>query len=117
VRESVRLAGMKKAAGGLLLVAVFLAGCGGNGVNGALKKEMEARFLVLDTNIAGMETINAPSTTNLQKATQQYIALVHQYQDELGPAEAQRRLVRKGDEVAAYCFTCQKMFYDAARKY
>jgi outer membrane lipoprotein-sorting protein len=103
-----------KTAGVLLLAAVFLAGCGGNDT---AKKKMEARFLALDTQVAGMETINAPSTTNLEKATQQYIALVHQYRHELGPAEARRRLVRKGDEVFAYCFSCQKMFYDAARKY
>jgi len=107
---------MTKTAGALLLAAVFLAGCGDNGVvSGPVNKEMDAKFVVLDTNIKTMETLR--STTNLETVTQQYIALVGQYADELGRAEAQRRLVRKGDEIGAYCPPCKSMFYDAARRY
>ena len=107
---------MKKATGALVLAAVFLGGCGGSGaVNGALTKEMDAKFVVLDTNIATMETLG--SMPKLETATQQYIALVHDYADELGPAEARRRLTRKGDEIGAYCQPCKNMFYDAARRY
>src|SRR5262245_17484483 len=106
---------MMKKAGGLLLAIVLLAGCGDNG---AAKKKMDAAFLRLDTQVAGMETVNAPFTAaNLEQATQRYIALVRKYEHLLGAREAQRRLVAKGDELGAYCFLCRKMLYDAARKY
>jgi hypothetical protein len=105
---------MKKTAGGLLLAAVLLAGCGDNG---AAKKEMEGKFRRLDTRVAGMETLNAGSTTNLETVTHEYVALVHQYKDELGAAEARQRLVAKGDELGGYCLPCRKTLYEAARKY
>jgi hypothetical protein len=104
---------MMRTAGGLLLAIIFLAGCGDNG---AARKEMNRKFLRLDYKVSAMETLNAGSTTNLEAATQEYIALVD-YADELGAGEAQRRLVAKGDELVGYCLPCQKMFYDAARKY
>src|SRR5215471_2440955 len=107
---------MTKTAGALVLAAVFLAGCGDHGVvSGPLNQEMDAKFVVLDTNIKTAETLR--NTTNLETVTQQYIALVGQYADELGRAEAQRRLVQKGDEIGVYCLPCKNMFYDAARKY
>ena len=105
---------MRKTTGCVLLAAVFLAGCGDKG---AARKEMDAKFRRLDVRVAGMETINAPFTTNLETATQEYVALVREYADELGPAEARQRLVAKGDEVGAYCFSCRKTLYDEARKY
>jgi hypothetical protein len=107
---------MTKTPGALLLAAVFLAGCGGSGaVSGSLRQEMNAKFVVADTNIATMESFR--NTANLETATQHYIALVHQYADELGPAEAKRRLVSEGDKVGGYCPPCKQMFYDAARRY
>lgn len=107
---------MKKTAGALLLAAVFLAGCGDGGVvNGTVNREMDAKFVVLDTNIATMETLR--NTASLEAVTQQYIALVHEYADQLGSAEAQRRLTQKGDEIGAYCLPCKNMFDDAARGY
>jgi outer membrane murein-binding lipoprotein Lpp len=104
---------MMKTAGGVLLAVLLLAGCGENGA----RKQMDAKFRRLDYRVSAMETLNAGSTTNLEAATQKYIALVNEYADELGPGEARRRLVAKGDELVAYCLPCQKMFYDAARKY
>ena len=107
---------MNKTAGALVLAAVFLAGCGDNGVvSGPLNQEMDAKFVVLDTNIKTMEGLR--NTTSLETVTQQYIALVDEYADELGHAEAQRRLTQKGDEIGAYCLPCKNMFYDAARRY
>jgi hypothetical protein len=106
---------MMKTAGGLLLAVVFLAGCGDNGA--AARKEMNAKFRRLDYKVSAMETLNAGSTTNLEAATQEYIALVHDYADELGAGEAQRRLVAKGDELGGYCLPCRATLYDEARKY
>jgi hypothetical protein len=106
---------MRKTAGALLLAAVFLAGCGDK--NAAAKKEMDSKFRRLDYRVSAMETLNAGSTTNLESMTQKYIALVHDYDDLLGPAEAQRRLVAEGDELGGYCMPCRKTFYDEARKY
>jgi len=105
---------MMKTAGGLLLAAVFLAGCGDNG---AARKEMDAKFRRLDYRVSAMETLNAGSTTNLEDATQEYIALVHHYEDELGAAEAQQRLVAKGDELGGYCLPCRATLDAEARKY
>jgi hypothetical protein len=105
---------MVKTVGGLLLVAVFLAGCGDND---AAKKEMDAKFRRLDYRVSAMETLNAGSTTNLEAMTQTYIALVHDYADELGADEARQRLVAKGDELGGYCLPCRETLYDAARKY
>jgi predicted component of type VI protein secretion system len=105
---------MMKSAGGLLLAAVLLAGCGDNG---AAKKEMNAKFRRLDYRVSAMETLNAGSTTNLETATQEHIALVHEYADELGADEARQRLVAKGDELGGYCLPCRATLYDEARKY
>ena len=49
--------------------------------------------------------------------TQQYIALVREYAHQLGPKEARRRLVAKGDEVSAFCSWCAGDLYDAAKRY
>jgi hypothetical protein len=104
-----------KSMGALLVAAAFLAGCGDNGA--AAKKEMNAKFGQLDYKIATMETLAAPSTTNLERVTQQYVTLVHEYEDQLGDDEAQRRLVDMGDELGPYCLTCKATLYEEAGKY
>ena len=78
---------------------------------------MDIKFKQIDYKIATMETLNATFTDNLQTATRQYIALVHDYDDQLGPDEAQRRLVEKGDELGPYCFPCKATLYEEAGKY
>jgi hypothetical protein len=99
----------------LLLAAAFLAGCGGD--EDAEGKAMDIKFEQIDYKIATMETLAAPYTDNLEAATQQYISLVHDYDDELGPREAQRRLVAKGDELGPYCLPCKTTLYQEAGKY
>jgi hypothetical protein len=98
----------------LLLAGVLFAGCGAGEDS---EKAMKIKFQQLDYKIASMETTAAPFTTNLQTATQQYIALVHDYDDELGDREAQRRLVEKGDELGPYCLPCKTTLYEEAGKY
>ena len=78
---------------------------------------MDTKFEQIDYKIATMETLAAPYTDNLEAVTQQYIALVHDYDDELGPKEAQRRLVEKGDELGPYCLPCKTTLYQEAGKY
>lgn len=99
----------------LLLAAVLLAGCGGD--DDAEQQAMKVKFQQIDYKIASMETLAAPFTDNLEAATRQYIALVHDYDDELGPREAQRRLVEKGDELGPYCLPCKTTLYQEAGKY
>ena len=98
-----------------LFAVVLLAGCGGD--DDAAKRAMQLKFQQLDYRMASMETSAAPFSTNLQEATQQYIALVHDYDDELGAKEAQRRLVEKGDEMGPYCLPCKTTLYAEALKY
>jgi len=98
-----------------LSAVVLLAGCGGN--DDAAKRAMQLKFQQIDYKMASMETSAAPFSTNLQEATQQYIALVHDYDDELGAKEAQRRLVEKGDEMGPYCLPCKTTLYEEAGKY
>ena len=98
-----------------LFAAVLLAGCGGN--DDAAKRAMQLKFQRIDYRMASMETSAAPFSTKLQQATQQYIALVHDYDDELGAREASRRLVEKGDEVGPYCLPCKTTLYEEAGKY
>ena len=99
----------------LLLAAVLLAGCGDD--DGAAEKSMDVKFEQIDYKIATMETLSAPYSDHLEAATEQYIALVHSYDDELGPKEAQRRMVEKGDELGPYCLPCKTTLYQEAGKY
>jgi hypothetical protein len=95
-------------------MAILLAGCG---QPSGPEEAMNAKFRELDYWMESLETIAAPYDTHLAKATQQYIALVREYADRLGPDEAKRRLVEKGEEVAPYCLPCKGTLYDEARKY
>jgi uncharacterized lipoprotein len=99
--------------GALFLMAILLAGCGQQ----SDERAMNHKFQKLDYTMSIFETLAAPYDTHLQKATQEYIALVHEYSDRLGPAEARRRLVEKGDEVEPYCLPCKATLYDEARRY
>ena len=99
----------------LLLAAGLLAGCSVD--RDSDSTSMDGKFQQIDYEIATYETNAAPSTDNLEKMTDRYIALVHDYDDELGPEEAQRRLVEKGDELGPYCLPCKTMLYAEAGKY
>ena len=82
------------------------------------KSAVQAKFDALDAKIATQyETAATPYNNYLEKATQQYIALVRQYADQLGPKEARRRLMAKGDEVVAFCTWCAGALYDEAKRY
>jgi hypothetical protein len=105
---------MRRAAGALAL-AILLAGCGSQSGS---EKRMNAKFDALDAKIATQyETAATPYNDYLDKATQQYIALVREYAHQLGPDEAKRRLTEKGDEVGAFCTWCAGALYDAAKRY
>jgi len=67
--------------------------------------------------MASLETINsAYNQQHFAKLTQQYIALVHEYEDQLGKKEARRRLVELGDALNSYCLPCTGVLYIEARK-
>lgn len=78
---------------------------------------MEVKFERIDFRMASMETLTAPYGPNLAKATQQYIALIRKYADELGPDEVKRRLAEKEDEVAPFCLPCTATLADEAKRY
>ena len=78
---------------GLLLVVLLLAGCG-QGDTTAMNKKFEQ----LDFQISTLETINSSfNQQHFARLTQKYIALVHQYSDQLGKDESKRRLIQLGD--------------------
>lgn len=100
---------------GALVVAILLTGCGDQSTP---EKSMNAKFDHLDYMMATeYETAATPYNNLLDKATQRYIALVREYADQLGPHEAKRRLVEKGDEVEPFCPPCAESLYDQARRY
>ena len=99
----------------LLFAAIVLAGCSVDGESD--RESMDVKFQQIDYKMATYETLAAPSTNNLEDMTRQYISLVHDYDDELGPEEAQRRLVEKGDELGPYCLPCKTTLYEEAGKY
>ena len=97
---------------GLLLVVLLLAGCGQGDTTAR-----EHKFEQLDFKIAGLETINSQyNQQHFAQLTQRYIALIHQYADQLGKDEARRRLVQLGDELDSYCLPCTGVLYTEARK-
>jgi hypothetical protein len=101
---------------GVLLLAVVLVACGDN--RSASRKAMDVKFQKIDERMAMLETTAAAyNQTYLAKATQQYLVLVREYANQLGPAEVKRRLLTKGDELAAYCVPCMATLEDEAKKY
>ena len=101
---------------GALLVALVLAGCGSQS---ASEKRMNAKFDQLDYVMATQYETNGSlyDHTYLEKATHQYIALVRKYADQLGPKEARKRLLAKGDEVSSFCLPCAGQLRDEASRY
>jgi stress response protein SCP2 len=98
--------------GGLLVVALLLAGCGQGDTTA-----MNQKFQRLDFQISTLETINSPyNQQHFARLTQKYIALVHQYEDQLGKDEAKQRLIQMGDELNSYCLPCTGVLYIEARK-
>jgi PBP1b-binding outer membrane lipoprotein LpoB len=98
---------------GLLLVVLLLAGCGQGDTTA-----MNHKFQRLDFQISTLETINSMyNQQHFAQLTQKYIALVHQYQDQLGKGESKRRLVQLGDELSSYCLPCTGVLYLEARKF
>jgi PBP1b-binding outer membrane lipoprotein LpoB len=98
---------------GLLLVVLLLAGCG-QGETTAMNHKFER----LDFQMASLETINsAYNQQHFAKLTQQYIALVHEYEDQLSEEGSQAALSSQlGDGLNAYCLPCTGVLYIEARK-
>jgi PBP1b-binding outer membrane lipoprotein LpoB len=97
---------------GLLLVVLLPAGCGQGDTTA-----MNQKFERVDFQLSTLETINSQyNQQHFAELTQRYIALVHQYADQLGRDEARRRLVELGDELNSYCLPCTGVLYTEARK-
>ena len=98
---------------GLVLVVLLLAGCGQGDTTA-----MNQKFERLDFQISTLETINSQyNQQHFAQLTHRYIALVHQYSDQLGKDESRRRLVQLGDELGSYCLPCTGVLYIEARKF
>jgi len=97
--------------GVLLLAALLVVACGDE------RTPMESKFANVDTQMANLEVGVAPSRGLLTKLTREYIALVREYSDALGPAEARRRLEAKEIELQAYCLPCSAIVTEELAKY
>jgi hypothetical protein len=97
----------------VLATAPLVAGCGAGGT-----ASMDEKFQKLEYEIANLETVNSSyNMRDFLRETQKYIALVRQYADQLGPAEARKRLMQEGDELSTYCLPCQAALSSEALKY
>jgi outer membrane murein-binding lipoprotein Lpp len=102
--------------GVVLLAALLVAGCGDN--RSAATREMDTRFQKVDFEMANLETVNSEyNNRDFARETRRYIALVREYADQLGRAEARRRLLQKGDELSSYCLPCVATLESEATKY
>jgi low affinity Fe/Cu permease len=101
-----------KIAGVLLLAAVLLVGCG----QSVSEDAMDAKFAKLDYDMATIEEGKTPGV-HLERLTRQYIALIHEYEDQLGTDEVRRRLAEKATELSPYCLSCTTMLDDERKKY
>jgi hypothetical protein len=104
-----------KTAGVLLLGATLLAGCGDK--SSADRKAIDAKFARVDYAMSTVEIGAPPYQENLTKLTQQYIALVRQYGDELGDGEVKRRLADKERELEPFCLPCSGLVGDELAKH
>jgi hypothetical protein len=101
---------------GLLLVAVVLAGCGGDEPTAA-EKRMNLRFDTLDYTMGNVEISAPPYQDNLMRLTRRYINLTREYADELGDDEVKKRLEDKAFELSPYCLPCVTMLDREAARY
>jgi hypothetical protein len=92
----------------LVAIAVCVSGCGGNDKQSkADKAAMNAEFAKIDFHIA--QTTMGPGYAKeklLEQATRRYAATIHKYRDELGDAEANRRLSHEAEQVGPFCPPC-----------
>ena len=97
----------------VLATAPFVAGCGAGGT-----ASIDQKFQKIEYEIATLETVNSSyNMHDFLRETQKYIALVRQYADQLGHAEARKRLMQEGDELSSYCLPCQAALSSEALKY
>jgi hypothetical protein len=54
---------------------------------------------------------------NLERLTRRYIALIHEYEDELGADEIEARLQEKSGELEPYCLPCVTLVDSERVKY
>ena len=97
------------------MLAILLTGCGGQSSSAQRAND---KLDALEAKIATQfESAATPYNDYLDKATRQYIALVHRYSDQIGPKEARQRLVSESDSVSSFCPPCAGEMLDAAKKY
>jgi hypothetical protein len=100
----------------VLLAVIVLAGCGSDEPTAA-EKRMEARFAEVDSTMANVEISAPPYQENLERLTRRYIALIREYDDELGDDEVRNRLANKAVELDPYCLPCVTTLDLEAEKY
>jgi predicted component of type VI protein secretion system len=97
----------------ILLAAVLVVGCGTSDAGA-----VDEKFQKIDFEFSTLETVNSSyNDREFEAETVKYIQLVRRYKDQLGTAEARRRLRDKADELSSYCLPCVATLSDEARKY
>ena len=105
-----------KRAGGLLLAAIVLAGCGSDEPTAA-EKRMNERFDQVDYLMKDVEISQPPYVDNLERLTRRYLALIREYEDELGADEIKARLQEKSGELEPYCLPCVTLVDNERARY
>src|SRR5262245_11669705 len=107
---------MKRACG-LLLAVILLAGCGDDNQSAADMQRMNDRFATLDYQMSDVELGPPPYVDHLELLTRRYLALIHEYEDELGLDKVKNRLTAKSAELEEFCLSCAGTLIREREKY
>jgi hypothetical protein len=92
-----------RAAISLVVVLLFVSGCGGHKQSAMDKAEMDLYLSSAHVRITSDVLKNG---SDLPSATNSYIQLIRQYEPELGAQESKRRLATIADQVQDWCASC-----------
>ena len=104
----------------LLLVAVLVAGCGEkrHHQTEAERIKMENAFGQVQVNIGTATKGSGPADeTVMEQYTNDYVALIRKYADDLGDAEVKNRLTDEVAQVQPWCLTCGQILLRESERY
>ena len=105
-------------AAAVVLGTVLLAGCAfGTNERSEAAKEANIEFQRLDYQMSNVELSAPPFQERLERLTTRYIALIREYDEDIGDDEVKKRLEEKAFELSSYCLPCTGMLDSEREKY